>query len=214
MLETCMATGKSVQSDITYTGSTSCLSLRTLVLTPHNINRENGPELPEYAPPNEATDTEHEELEQEGEDAEGAATEQEPVDDEEMARRLHIQEQIEHQRRLMELAGCPRKVQAFIPDLLSRGSVQHSQRPCGPGINPDEEEYTEEEEEGYLTDDSVDPDEMTYEARHFCSLHARGRMVSYTVDWQDCSLLAHEGMGPEGARFCRNCEPSARRSGL
>ena len=65
---------------------------------------------------------------------------------------------------------------ASIPRMLSRGSAQHSHRPCGPGINPDDEEYTEEEEEGYLTDDSVDPDEMTYEARTSCSLHARGRM--------------------------------------
>ena len=45
-----------------------------------------------------------------------------------------------------------------------------------PGINPDDEEYTEEEEEGYLTDDSVDPDEMTYEARHSRRLHAPGHM--------------------------------------
>ena len=36
------------------------------------------------------------------------------------------------------------------------------------------QEAIEEEEEAYLTDDSGAPDEMTYEARHFRSLHARG----------------------------------------
>ena len=29
----------------------------------------------------------------------------------------------------------------------------------------EDEDYTDEEEDGYLTEDSVDPDDMTYEAR-------------------------------------------------
>lgn len=45
---------------------------------------------------------------------------------------------------------------------------------AGGGVEEEYEEQGEEDEdeEGYVTDDSVDPDNMTYEARP-CACHAR-----------------------------------------
>ena len=42
---------------------------------------------------------------EEGEDGEGASEEQ--LDDEELARRIFVEEQLEHQRHLMLMAGVP-----------------------------------------------------------------------------------------------------------
>jgi E3 ubiquitin-protein ligase BIG BROTHER-like protein len=73
---------------------------------------------------------------EEGEDGEGASEEQ--LDDEELARRIFVEEQLEHQRHLMLMAGLD-------PDASS------------------EDEDEGDDEEQYLTDDSLEPDDMTYE---------------------------------------------------
>lgn len=85
----------------------------------------------------------------EGQEVEFESGEEEEVDDETLARRLFLDEQLAHQQRLLALAGIHDEAESDQADEVE--------------ADFEDEEETDEEQENYLTDDSYDPDNMTYE---------------------------------------------------